>query len=346
MKALYSLAMGLVLGSSLYAQDAKPYLVKEFSAAAVSAARMETSGGNISVEGDAANTRLEVYVVPSNNRDRNISAEELKSRLERDFDLTIDVSGGKLTAIAKSKNHRINWNRSVSISFRLYAPKNLSTDLATSGGNISLDNLSGATQVFRTSGGNLAVNRVSGDIRGRTSGGNINMRQCSNQIELTTSGGNIQAENSQGTIKLSTSGGNLVLSALDGKINASTSGGNVEGREANGELVATTSGGNVRLDGIKGSLRASTSGGDMAVAINSLGDYVKLDNSGGNISLVLPQGKGMNLNLRGDKIKAENGALNNFSGSTDEHSIKGSVNGGGTPIDVHSGSGRINLSVR
>jgi len=346
MKALYSLALGLALAGVLRAQDAKPYLVKDFDAAAVSAARLETAGGNISVQGDAGNARLEVYVQPSNGRDKTISAEELKQRLERDFDLSIDVSGGKITAIAKPKSNRINWNKSVSVSFKLYASSRLSTDLSTSGGNISLDNLSGSKQQFRTSGGNLHVNRLSGDIHGSTSGGNVHMNQCSDKIDLSTSGGNIHAENSKGTIKLSTSGGNLVLSALDGKIDAGTSGGNVEGTDVSGELITSTSGGNVRLKDIKGSLRASTSGGGISAEISSLGEYVKLDNSGGNISLVLPQGKGMNLNLRGEKIKAENGALNNFSGSADENNIKGTVNGGGVPVDVRSGGGRINLSVR
>ena len=107
MKALYSLALGLALAGGLRAQDAKPYLVKDFDAAAVSAARLETAGGNISVQGDAGNARLEVYVQPSNGRDKTISAEELKQRLERDFDLSIDVSGGKITAIAKPKLEQI-----------------------------------------------------------------------------------------------------------------------------------------------------------------------------------------------------------------------------------------------
>ncbi len=346
MKALYSLAAGLVLAGSVYAQEPAPYLVKEFSASAVSAAKMETSGGNITVEGDAPRTRLEVYVLPSSGRDKKISAEELKSRLERDFDLSIDIAGGKLTAIARPKRNRINWRESVSVSFRLYASKNLSTELATSGGNISLSNLTGSRQEFSTSGGNLAVNKLSGNIHGTTSGGNISMSECSDQIELSTSGGNISADNSKGAIRLSTSGGNLVLSALEGKINATTSGGNVEGKAVSGELITSTSGGNVRLQDIKASLRASTSGGDMAVAITSLGSYVKLDNSGGNVSLSLPPGKGMNLDLRADKIRTESGVLNNFSGAAEEHKIKGTVNGGGVPVDVHASSGRITLALQ
>lgn len=348
MKTLLTIASFLVLGAVTQGQDnnRKPYLVKSLSAEKINASKLETSGGNISVAGVESEQRLEVYLYPSNGRDRDISNEELKKRLDRDYDLTIEVNNGKLTAIAKHKGRNYDWRDGVSVSFKLFAPKSVSNSLTTSGGNISLENISDGKQDFRTSGGNLVVRSVSAEIDGRTSGGNIQMSDCSKEIDLSTSGGNIVAEKSNGNMKLSTSGGNLQLNTLEGKIKATTSGGNVSGELITGELATSTSGGNVSLNDLRCSVDASTSGGHLSVNITTLGSYVKLDNSGGNIDLQIPQGKGVNLNLRGDKIRTSNGSLSNFSGDTDDHSLKGTLNGGGVPVDVRASSGRINLSVK
>jgi hypothetical protein len=66
-----------------------------------------------------------------------------------------------------------------------------------------------------------------------------------------------------------------------------------------------------------------------------------INNSGGHIDLEIPKGKGFDLKLNG-KIKTE--GLNSFSGTTEEESMRGSVNGGGTTVNVDAGGGRILLS--
>ncbi|HEY2728226.1 MAG TPA: hypothetical protein VGI61_13705, partial [Parafilimonas sp.] len=68
---------------------------------------------------------------------------------------------------------------------------------------------------------------------------------------------------------------------------------------------------------------------------------VNLKNSGGSISLQLPSGKGFDLDLAANKINME---MKNFSGSVDEKSIEGELNGGGTLVKVHSTGGKINVS--
>jgi hypothetical protein len=69
-----------------------------------------------------------------------------------------------------------------------------------------------------------------------------------------------------------------------------------------------------------------------------------LNNSGGSVHLQIPKGKGLNLDIHGDRIKTE--GLNNFSGSMEKQSISGTVNGGGTPIDIDAGSGGVTLALK
>ncbi len=337
----------LFLGSLSFAVHAQeyskePYMVKPLTADAIQNVKAETSGGNISVAGVDADARIEVYIKPSNGRDRNMSKDEIKKKLEEEYDLTVSADNHKLTAIAKQKHNIRDWNHSLSISFKIFVPHSSSTDLSTSGGNVSLTSLAG-TQDFTTSGGNIDVDHLTGHIKGRTSGGNISLSDLKDDISLTTSGGNIHAKNSQGTITLSTSGGQLQLNNLDGTIKASTSGGNVQADQIAGELSSHTSGGNIGMTNLSCSLETSTSGGNIDVNITKLGKYVKISNSGGNIDLAIPQDKGIDLSLSADKVNAS--AMNGFKGDVKKDRIEGTLNGGGIPVTVHGGS-RINLTLK
>jgi hypothetical protein len=323
--------------------DKELYLTKSLSADNIKAVKVQTSGGSISVDGVAASeAKLEVYVRSSNSR-YEYTKEEIKKKLEEDYELDIDVSNNKVTAIAKVKDKRIDWNKGLSISFKLYIPVTSSTDLATSGGSIHLQNLNGDHD-FRTSGGSLHIDKLSGNVKGRTSGGSINVAHSKDHLDLHTSGGSINAVDCSGTLELHTSGGSLRLKDLNGKIDARTSGGSVHGDAIKGELLAHTSGGNVDLKDISASLDASTSGGGIHIDLVELGKYVKISNSGGNVNLTLPGDKGMDLKLSGSRINT--GTLKNFSGKMEEDEVNGTLNGGGVPVTVRSSSGRINLSLK
>lgn len=346
MKKLLSLLFLAGVSGAVMAQDyngKEPFMTKSLTNDAIQQVKVETNGGNISVTGADASARVEVYIWPGSSRDRYMSKADIQKRLDEDYELTISVNDHKLTAIAKPKHRNMDWNHSLSISFKVFVPKSASSNLTTSGGNIHLEGLTGS-QDFTTSGGNLEVEDMSGHVTGRTSGGNISVSNSKDEIDLTTSGGNIDADKCNGNIRLTTSGGSVSLHHLSGTIKGTTSGGSVMGDEIEGELFAHTSGGNIHMDNLSCSIETSTSGGNISVSMKSLGKYVRITNSSGNIDLEVPKGKGMNLDLHGDKIHTD--ALGNFSGNKDEHSMIGTVNGGGVPVTVDAGSGRIKLTIK
>jgi len=337
------LSASVLIVKAQFAPGKTPYMTKSLTGQTIKSAEVETSGGNIEVTGGAGNNRIEVFVWPNDSRNAdNVSKEELQKRLDEYYNLKVEVENNKLVATAKPKKNNMDWRKGVSVSFKIFVDQNISTDLATSGGNIVLKNLSG-TQDFSTSGGNLVIESLTGKIKGRTSGGNINLSNAKNDIDVSTSGGNIKAEKCDGKIKISTSGGSLKLSGLNGDIDASTSGGNVVGNDISGDLSAHTSGGNIDLNGLNCSLETSTSGGNIDVEMLSLKQFVKINNSGGNVNLSVPN-KAMDLRLTGGTVKTDK--LNNFSGSIEDESIKGKVNGGGVPVTVDAGGGRITLTVK
>ena len=328
----------------LLAQTEKgPYQVKSLSNDAIKLANIKTSGGNISVQGvEPVNARIEVYITASNGRHNSLSNEEIQKRLDA-YELNITTANGKLTAIAKAKQHMHDWKKALNISFKAFIPSMSGTDLSTSGGNISLDNLSGEEN-FTTSGGNLLINHVSGKINGKTSGGNILVQNSKDEIEVSTSGGNVVAKNTEGNLNLTTSGGSVDLKDIKGNTKAITSGGNIVGEKIEGELKAHTSGGNITLEKLSCTLEASTSGGNIDVALDKFGKYVKLNNSGGNINLQVPGQAGVDFDLSAEKIQSNQ--LNNFSGQLKENAIVGKLNGGGIPVSVSASSGRIHLTVK
>jgi DUF4097 and DUF4098 domain-containing protein YvlB len=342
MKKLISLLFTTVVSFSVIAQDwdKEPYQVQSFSSS-INNLEVKTSGGNITIKGgQSGNAKVEVYI-RSGNYKTNLSKSEIEKKLTEDYELKMVQEGSTLRLTAKRKKNNNNWKDGLSISFAVYVPENLASDLATSGGNISISTLTGK-QVFSTSGGNLVCKQLKGDIKGSTSGGNISIEESRDNIQLTTSGGNISAENCSGNITVSTSGGNLNLEDLDGIIKATTSGGNVNGESIKGELKASTSGGNVDLEELFASVDASTSGGSMNVEIKELGKYLTLKNSSGRIDLSLPSNKGVTLDLRGSKINTS--ISGNFDGKIEDTRIKGNLNGGGIPVTVDAGSGRINIT--
>ncbi|WP_159478804.1 hypothetical protein [Dyadobacter sp. 3J3] len=338
---LAAFVLFITLTANAQNSDEKPYVSKNFTSASLTNLKVETSGGSITVAGDqASGVKVEMYVRPNNwNGKANLSKEEIEDRLE-DFDIFIGVEAGQLkaTAIRKNKN---GWDKnSVSISFKVNTPRNMATNLRTSGGSIRISSLTGE-QNFRTSGGSLRVSDLDGAINGQTSGGSIEVENCKKEITLSTSGGSIKASELIGKINLHTSGGSITLNSLDGDIIAQTSGGSIKGDGIKGNLDAGTSGGSVRLAGVSGGVKAHTSGGSMEVEITQLGKLVDLSTSAGSLRVNMPMDKGMDLNLRGNKVTV---SLKNFDGQVEKDRVLGKMNGGGIPVNLSANGGSVSIN--
>jgi hypothetical protein len=342
MKTLFTLLIVACQAVVALGQDydhQTPYLTKSLASDAINSVVVSTSAGGISVSGESGQSpRIEVYIRGNNNRE--LSKEEIKKRLEEDYDMNISVNGHELSATVKNRHELSNWHNSISISFRIYVPEQVTTDLRTSGGGINLDHLKG-NETFKTSGGGLNVDKLSGVIRGHTSGGGINVTDSHDDIDLETSGGGIVAKNCDGKIKLITSGGGLILNDLKGSITAHTSGGGIEADNIEGELITGTSGGGINMRHMKCSLEASTSGGNLDAQITEVGKYLKLNASAGNIDLDLPAKQGLDLDLRGEHI--DDHIASGFKGEWEKRHVQGSVNGGGASVTADAHGGEIYL---
>tara|TARA_R110000868_G_scaffold306734_4_gene568182 strand:+ start:53118 stop:54047 length:930 start_codon:yes stop_codon:yes gene_type:complete len=219
-----------------------------------------------------------------------------------DWDIKIEKEGNTVYAIAKREGR--SWgNNNLSISFKVFAPTKSIGNLSTSGGSIRLENLIG-------------------DQTARTSGGSIN------------------AENIGGDIKLKTSGGSITLSDIEGYAEVNTSGGRIRAEKITGGIDARTSGGSITLDGISGNVEAKTSGGSIDAEVLNPDQFIELRTSGGSISVTIPKDKGYDLDLGGNRVRAD---LHNFQGEFDKNDMEGTMNGGGTKLRARTSGGSVNL---
>jgi Putative adhesin len=92
-------------------------------------------------------------------------------------------------------------------------------------------------------------------------------------------------------VSVSTDGGNADIISTAGPVSLSTGGGDIDASDPSGPLSLNTSGGNVLLAHVESATVTATSGGgDVEVYFSRVPRDVRVQTSGGNITLVLPRG--------------------------------------------------------
>lgn len=162
--------------------------------------------------------------------------------------------------------------------------------LTTMGGDIELTN-SHVDGSVKTMGGKVLLEDVVGGVKGESMGGNVIYRRVTNK----------KGESSGDEVRIKTMGGDInVDEALDGA-DVHTMGGAIRIKSARKHVKALTMGGKIDIREIDGSVNATTMGGDIEVTMignPSEGDRsVALKSYGGDITLVVPEGLSMDLDL-------------------------------------------------
>jgi hypothetical protein len=161
-------------------------------------------------------------------------------------------------------------------------------------------------------------------------------------VDIHTSGGSIGLTGTTGSASLHTSGGEIVAKNVNGTVEARSSGGGIYAETIRGDVDADTSGGSVRLLDVDGKIRGNTSGGSVECRLVGLNRGISATTSGGSIQLTVPRATRANLaaTTSGGSIHSD---LSVSTTSQQEGQLKGSINGGGEPIDAHTSGGSISL---
>ena len=130
-----------------------------------------------------------------------------------------------------------------------------------------------------SSGGGLSMDGVEGTFTGKTMGGEIDLHDVRGEAKLTTMGGTIEVDEAHEGADVHTMGGNIEIGDADRFVRAKTMGGDIH------------------IDSIDGWVEATTMGGDVDVTVTGSGGDVKLVSMSGDITLHVPSGFSMELDL-------------------------------------------------
>lgn len=282
--------------------EGKPYLTREFTLDGPGILKAFTVAGNIEVQTIEASNKVKVEVY----LDRGYSFWSNSKNLDN-YRITVIQRGNEIVSSVERKSKETGFfSDQMRFSFKVYVPENMSTELKTSGGNITVSGLQGH-HMIKTSGGNIELDEIKGKLAAYTAGGNININNSRGTLYAKTTGGNIKVDQSGGEIRLLSEGGRILA------------------------------------ERISGTLLAKLGGGDIKAHFLKVSEGISLDTGAGNIYLEIPQMDGFDLVLRGTEIVLPSDLY--IEGIKGRQKVEGTVKKGGAPINLTTNHGKIELII-
>ena len=169
-------------------------------------------------------------------------------------------------------------------------------------------------------------------------------------LQARTSDGNVTLSGLQGDLGLTTGDGNLTLDHVSGNLRIKSGDGQVKITNAAGAVEARTSDGNLTVDGLFRVVALHTSDGSLDVSLREgtqLGEASTIQSSDGSVTLRVPQNFAADLNVHtsdGHVDCALPLTMDHYqSGENQGHELRGKLNGGGTPLTVHTSDGNVKI---
>src|ERR1700728_2802925 len=167
-------------------------------------------------------------------------------------------------------------------------------------------------------------------------------------LQAKTSDGNVILSGLQGDLGLTTGDGNVTLDHVSGNLRIKSGDGQVKVTNAEGAIDAHTSDGNLSVDGLFHALALHTSDGSLDLSLREgtqLTGATTIQSSDGSVTVRVPQSFAADLNVHtsdGHVDCALPVTMDHYqSGENQGHELRGKLNGGGTPLTVHTSDGNV-----
>ncbi|MGH9449543.1 MAG: hypothetical protein ACRD11_03290 [Terriglobia bacterium] len=244
--------------------------------------------------------------------------------------------------------------------------------ISTAGGTIVLGNIGGNLQA-RTAGGNIQAGNVNGSATMETSGGEIVAGVVNGSFAAQTAGGDIVLQAASGPVQVETAGGQIHLGECGNSVQAQTSAGNIQVAGSRGRVRAQTSGGSITVLKAMSSVQAESAAGRILAQIDAnRGTFgpSRLETQVGDVDVFIPPtlpvtinamiGHTMGRRIISDFPLSVEGAHGKFTmgraGAAGPPNFSlpdirvfgperavGSLNGGGSPLDIRTVMGNIQI---
>lgn len=168
-------------------------------------------------------------------------------------------------------------------------------------------------------------------------------------LQAKTADGNVTLSGLQGELTLTTGDGNATLDHLSGNLRIKSGDGQVKITDAEGALDAQASDGSLSVDGLFHVIALRTSDGRLDVNLRQgtqLTAASSIQSSDGSVTIHVPQGFAADLD-----VHTSDGRVDCTLPLTIEHyessggnALHGKLNGGGTPLTIHTSDGNVKIA--
>ena len=150
----------------------------------------------------------------------------------------------------------------------------------------------------------------------------------------------------QANLNLHTGDGNVEVDTVKGQFRLDTSDGHIQGDGLDGDLQARSGDGHIRVRGRFDRVQLHSGDGNVEVeagAGSRMASSWSVSSGDGSVRVSVPQNFAADLDAHtGDGHITVNFPLT-MSGSFNESTVRGKINGGGQPLEIRSGDGNITL---
>jgi len=169
-------------------------------------------------------------------------------------------------------------------------------------------------------------------------------------LEARTSDGSLHLAGLNGELGLTTSDGNVTADHISGKLHIKSSDGHVNITNSTGTIEARTSDGSLTVDGVFSALTLHTSDGHLDVSLregSKLSEASSIQASDGPVTVKLPQGFAADLDIHTSDGHVDCTlpiTMDHYdSKGGGGHNLHGRLNGGGSPLTIHTSDGNVKI---
>jgi DUF4097 and DUF4098 domain-containing protein YvlB len=284
---------------------------------------IQSGSGNITVhQGDTNSVVVSGQVKASESwfGGGGVSAEEKVKRIEQNPPIE---QNGNTIRIGRIQDEALRNN--VSITYDVTVPKDTSLQ-------------------SHTGSGDERISDITGPVRANSGSGNLTISNIASEVRANAGSGDLQISNVQGRTYTETGSGNIRATGIAGGFDARAGSGDITFEQtASGSVRAETGSGNIRLRNVSGGVEAGAGSGDVEVQGKIASDW-RIHTGSGEVEVKLPSDAKFNINARSSSGNVEVNRPLTMQGSSKRNHIEGTVNGGGTLLDVSTGSGTIRVN--
>jgi DUF4097 and DUF4098 domain-containing protein YvlB len=285
---------------------------------------VSSGSGNINVhQGGAGTVSVTAKIHGNNGTSWLFGSGNIDERIHKIEQNPPVVQQGNTIRIGRIEDRDLT--RNISIDYDVTVPPQTRLNSHTGSGDQTISGLQ-LPMTAKTGSGNVTVDRIAAETRVSSGSGDLKINSVKGILYAETGSGNIHAYDIAGDVFVNTGSGDVEV-----------------GQSAGGSVKAQTGSGNIKLRGVKGGLRADAGSGNIEAEGEPTSDW-RLGAGSGNITLKVPTQASFNIDARTSSGSLRlNSHQVTTQGTLAKNHIQGKVGNGGVLLDVHTGSGDIEL---